>query len=114
MQNFVVQQITSIFVVTLLAAVISTTDAHAHNPHDPVQGLGISPSFSNDHTLFLAAVESLLLGATLGGNVYRSTNRGNSWQSFSTGLSNLYLKEEFEIVKSEEHRLCTFSRARPR
>lgn len=37
MQNFVVQQITSIFVLTLLVVVISSTDAHQHNPHDPVQ-----------------------------------------------------------------------------
>lgn len=54
MQNFVVQQITSIFVLTLLAVVISSTDTYAHNPHDPVQGLGVSPDFSNDQTLFLA------------------------------------------------------------
>ena len=137
MQNFVVQQITSIFVLTLLAVVISSTDTHAHNPHDPVQGLGVSPDFSNDQPLFLATDGELttwryqdilrsidggvtwtklprgldnysnfsairvspnytndrtVFAATLGGGFYRSTNRGNSWQSFSTGISNQYLK----------------------
>ena len=118
--------------------VISSTDAHAHNPHDPVQGLGISPDFSNDQTLFLTtdgelttcryqdilrstdggvtwtklprgldnysnfsairvspnyAIDRTVFATTLGGGVYRSTNRGNSWQFFNIGLSNLYLRE---------------------
>lgn len=118
--------------------------AYAHSPHDQVRGLGISPNFANDKTLFVAVegertsvhYENILrstdggatwiklprgmdnrfnfsairvspnysndktvFATTLGDGVYRSVNRGNSWQLFNTGIANKYLKGNLEIAK---------------
>jgi photosystem II stability/assembly factor-like uncharacterized protein len=120
-------------------------NVHAHNPHEPVRGLGISPNFLNDKTLFLATDGELttwryegilrstdggatwtklprgmdnysgfsvirvsphysndqtVFAATLGNGIYQSSNRGNSWQSINSGLSNLYIKGQLEIAKT--------------
>ena len=76
----------SIFVLTLLVVVISSTDAHGHNPHDPVQGLGISPDFSNDQTLFLATDGELTTWRYQ--DILRSTDGGVTWTKLPRGLDN--------------------------
>lgn len=43
----------------------------------------VSPHFGNDHTVF---------AATRGGGIYQSLDRGDSWQTFNTGLTNLALR----------------------
>ncbi len=51
-----------------------------------IRGLGISPDFVNDNTLFAAAY---------GGGVYRSSDRGDTWEAVDTGLPNMYLRCNF-------------------
>ncbi|MBP6367671.1 MAG: hypothetical protein KA343_10260 [Nitrosomonas sp.] len=139
-----VQWITAILMTHLMFNV-TCMDVLAHNPHDPVLGLGISPNFVNDKTLFVAAYSELtgsypdILRSTDGGSnwtklpngmdnrakfssirlsphfsqdntvfvttlgngtgVYKSIDRGDSWQSFNTGLINRHVTG-LEIAKS--------------
>jgi photosystem II stability/assembly factor-like uncharacterized protein len=140
-----VQWITAIF-ITHLMFIVTCLDVLAHNPHDPVLGLGISPNFVNDKTLFVATYGELtdwsypdIMRSTNGGltwtrlpngmdnrgkfssirvspnfssdntvfvttlgtgpGVYKSTNRGNSWQPFNTGLLNRHVTE-LKIARS--------------
>ncbi len=143
--NKKVQWITAILMTHLMFNV-TCMDVLAHNPHDPVLGLGISPNFVNDKTLFVATYGELtdwsypdILRSTDGGlswtrlpngmdnrakfssirvsphfsqdntvfvttvgngaGVYKSIDRGDSWQSFNTGLINRHVME-LEIAKS--------------
>ena len=53
----------------------------------------VSPSFGNDNTVF---------AATRGGGIYQSLDRGDSWQHFNTGLSDLALRVlKLEIAGSK-------------
>lgn len=130
--------IDKITITAILVALLSliSIEARADNPHNPVEGLGISPDFANDQTFFLATYDELTVGyidilrstdggttwtklpngmdnifkvtairvspnfkidravfvATFGNGIYQSSNQGNSWQPFNTGLINLQAK----------------------
>ena len=43
----------------------------------PVTAIRVSPNFKIDHTVFVA---------TFGNGIYQSSDQGNSWQLFNTGL----------------------------
>lgn len=121
-----------IAVVAILVSLLNfiSIEAQADNPHNPAEGLGISPDFANDQTFFLATYGELTVGyidilrttdggttwtklpngmdnifevtairvspnfkidhtifvATFGNGIYQSSNQGNSWQPFNTGL----------------------------
>ncbi len=127
----------AVIVAFFFAFNITVDDAYAHTPHDMVRGLGVSPDFVNDRTLY-AATDGALTGwrypallrstnsgdtwthlpngmdhvfqfgdirvspifssdhtvfaATLGAGVYQSSDRGDSWQPFNTGLASENLK----------------------
>ncbi len=85
MQGIVIQRIATILVLLLTVTIIGT-DAHAHNPHDPVHGLGISPNFSNDKTLFLATDGELTSWRYE--DIVRSTDGGITWTKLPRGLDN--------------------------
>ncbi|ASC73445.1 Xyloglucanase Xgh74A [Halomicronema hongdechloris C2206] len=54
--------------------------AYAHRPHDVVPYVEVSPSFSQDSTLYI-------LGRN---NLFRSTDQGNTWSRLSNGLDNRF------------------------
>jgi hypothetical protein len=66
-------QVTLFALLTLLC--ISSNKIHAHNPHDMVFGLGISPNFATDKTLFLSTDAEATSDQYT--NILRSTD-GNS------------------------------------
>ena len=55
--------------MTCLLALASSA-AYAHNPHDPVLGLSVSPDYANDHTLFVSTFAELDWGYK---DIFRST-----------------------------------------
>jgi photosystem II stability/assembly factor-like uncharacterized protein len=63
----------------LLSFFLSGITAHAHQPHDVISALDISPSYDTDATLF-AVFDSTDLA--------RSTDGGNSWKILNNGLDN--------------------------
>lgn len=65
----------------------------AHNPHDPVLGLGVSPDYATDHTLFVATFPELHEGYR---DVLRSTDGGATWTKLPKGMDNRY---EFSAVR---------------
>jgi photosystem II stability/assembly factor-like uncharacterized protein len=59
----------------------------AHDPHDPMLIVAVSPNYANDHTLLVATGNlSLEYGATF---LFRSTDGGVNWAPVSGLLSNL-------------------------
>ncbi|PSJ15842.1 WD40/YVTN/BNR-like repeat-containing protein, partial [Nitrosomonas supralitoralis] len=77
----------TLFLVFISLCVISN-NLHAHNPHDMVYGLGISPDFANDKTLFLATDGELTSDQYT--NILRSTDGGTTWIRLPNGLDNVY------------------------
>lgn len=53
----------------------------AHSPHDVIWGLGVSPAFKEDNTLFISVLDELK----------RSTDGGYRWKNLDNGLDNNYL-----------------------
>ncbi|MCB9898316.1 MAG: hypothetical protein H6825_09965 [Planctomycetes bacterium] len=61
-----------------------------------VRGLGVSPDFDHDHTLFIGSAESSVeRGSTTSGAVFRSTDAGDTWQLVVRGLSSDFRSREF-------------------
>ena len=58
---------------------------NAHNPHDPVLALGVSPDFADDHTLYVTTFAEWNWGYK---DVLRSTDGGQSWTKLPKGLTN--------------------------
>ncbi|PSJ16124.1 hypothetical protein C7H79_15115, partial [Nitrosomonas supralitoralis] len=77
----------TLFVLLILLGIISNK-IHAHNPHDMVYGLGISPNFANDNTVFLATDGELTSDQYT--NILRSTDGGATWTKLPNGLDNVY------------------------
>ncbi len=50
-----------------------------------IRGISISPDFANDGTMVAGAY---------GGGVYKSTDRGATWEAADTGLSDMYLRSK--------------------
>ena len=68
-------------------------NASAHNPHDPVLGLGVSPNFSNDHTLFLSSFPAMNWSYK---DILRSTDGGASWTKLPNGIEN---RSDFSAIR---------------
>ncbi len=81
------QREVTFFTFFILLCVISN-NLHAHNPHDMVYGLGISPNFANDNTVFLATDGELTSDQYT--NILRSTDGGTTWTRLPNGLDNVY------------------------
>jgi len=77
----------TLFAFLILLCVISNK-IHAHNPHDMVLGLGISPNFASDKTIFLATDGELTSDQYT--NILRSTDSGATWTRLPNGLDNVY------------------------
>ncbi len=70
--------------VAFLLALASSA-VYAHNPHDPVLGLGVSPDFANDQTLFVSSFPEWNWGYK---DVLRSVDGGATWTKLPKGLDN--------------------------
>ena len=55
--------------------------AYAHTPHDVIDALELSPTFSKDKTLFIAISDHL----------FKSTDGGFSWTELVNGLDHKHL-----------------------
>src|SRR5580765_5511482 len=75
---------TSAAALALLLALTSTA-VLAHNPHDPVMALAVSPDYANDRTLYLGTFSEWNWGYK---DILRSTDGGNTWGKLPNGLNN--------------------------
>jgi photosystem II stability/assembly factor-like uncharacterized protein len=73
-----------IVLMGLLLAVASSA-VRAHNPHDPVLALGVSPDYANDKTLYLSTFAEWNWGYK---DIVRSTDGGATWTKLPKGLDN--------------------------
>lgn len=71
-------------VASVVCLVLCVNLVQAHTPHDDVQKLVISPAFETDHTLFLI----VYAGPRKLGTLFRSTDRGTTWQRIEDRLTN--------------------------
>lgn len=66
-------------------------DLCAHSPHDPIDGMAVSPGYAGDRTLFIIISDQLL----------RSTDEGFSWKALVNGLDNKHLLSAIAIAPSD-------------
>ena len=64
---------------------LGTSVASAHNPHDPVLALGVSPDYANDNTLYVSTFAEWNWGYK---DILRSTDGGTTWTKLPKGLDN--------------------------
>ena len=60
--------------------------ANAHDPHEPVQALGVSPDYPNDKTVFVATLGELTWGYS---DTLRSTDGGVTWTKLPKGMDDV-------------------------
>ncbi|SEQ22087.1 WD40/YVTN/BNR-like repeat-containing protein [Nitrosomonas ureae] len=72
----------------LILLCISSNKIHAHNPHDMVFGLGISPNYATDKTLFLSTDAEATSDQYT--NILRSSDGGATWIRLPNGLDNVF------------------------
>ena len=75
---------TRIAVLTFLLALASSAVC-AHNPHDPVLALGVSPNYASDKTLYVSTFAEWNWGYK---DILRSTDGGGTWTKLPKGLDN--------------------------
>src|SRR6478672_6103129 len=73
--------------LALLACLLTLVPSasYAHNPHDPVLALGVSPDYANDKTLYLSTFAEWNWGYK---DILRSTDGGATWIKLPKGLDN--------------------------
>ena len=71
--------------VLAVALVWVSFTARAHNPHDPVMAIGVSPDYATDQTLFVSTFSELNWGYK---DMLRSTDGGVSWSKMPKGMDN--------------------------
>jgi hypothetical protein len=64
---------------------LAPSAVYAHNPHDVVLALGVSPDYANDRTLYLSTFAQENWGYK---DVLRSTDDGATWTKLPKGLDN--------------------------
>lgn len=69
-----------------------------HHPHDMIDALSVSPSYTEDNTLYIANA----------GHLLRSTSGGYSWDELVYGLDNLYPISSIETTRSQNGSLNVF------
>ena len=73
--------------IAVLACLLALAPSavYAHNPHDPVLALGVSPDYANDKTLYLSTFAEWNWGYK---DILRSTDGGATWIKLPKGLDN--------------------------
>jgi photosystem II stability/assembly factor-like uncharacterized protein len=71
-------QILSFIAISLTVFLVSVPRSLAHDPHDIVTEVAISPTYERDRTVFINVRR----------NIFKSTDGGNSWQRIVNGLDN--------------------------
>jgi photosystem II stability/assembly factor-like uncharacterized protein len=71
-------KILSFIFITLTVFLVHVPSAIAHDPHDVVTEVAISPTYEQDRTVFINVRR----------NIFKSTDEGNSWQRIVNGLDN--------------------------
>ena len=71
----------------LLGALIACicAPAAAHNPHDPVHSIALSPTFPMDQTVFIGQYPAINWGPQ---DILRSDDGGETWSEFPAGMTN--------------------------
>lgn len=75
---------TAVLIAFFLTFSITGINTHAHTPHDMVIGLGVSPNFAVDKTLYLAT-DGPLTGWGYE-DILRSTDGGTTWTNIPNGM----------------------------
>jgi photosystem II stability/assembly factor-like uncharacterized protein len=71
-------KILSFILISLIVFLVKVPTAVAHDPHDVVSQVAISPTYHQDKTVFIIVRR----------NLFKSTNGGLSWQRIVKGLDN--------------------------
>lgn len=93
MQNNIRWQIAAMIACFLILGFMGIA-TYAHSPHDQVRGLGISPNFANDKTLFIAAEGEQT--STNYEDILRSTDGGATWIKLPRGMDN---RSDFSAIR---------------
>jgi photosystem II stability/assembly factor-like uncharacterized protein len=72
---------------TCVCCLLFAGAANAHNPHDPVLALGLSPDYSKDKTVFVATLPELNWSYS---DILRSTDDGSTWTKLPKGMDNRF------------------------
>ena len=89
----------SLFKVTILGLLLTVAflifdvkAAFAHYPHDDIFAVKLSPNYQQDRTLFI----------NVRGNLFRSKDGGNSWQTIVKGLDHQYELSSLDIAAQSQ------------
>jgi photosystem II stability/assembly factor-like uncharacterized protein len=84
--------VSALFVALIVAALLffDVKDLCAHNPHDPIDALDLSPAYDQDQTLFIVIADRLR----------RSTDGGLTWIELVKGLDHKRLLSSIAIAPS--------------
>jgi photosystem II stability/assembly factor-like uncharacterized protein len=104
---------------SILALIYFTETALAHQPHDPINAVAISPDYQTDKTIF---VGTGMLTSALGYLFLKSTNDGETWsvvpdfpddEILQISLSSNFPKDGEIFVATKNGNLLNYSNANP-
>jgi photosystem II stability/assembly factor-like uncharacterized protein len=94
--NFLLTRVLSFLFLTLLCVLcLNCQVVLAHRPHDVVTQIELSPTFSQDQTLYIIVRN----------NLFKSVNRGDSWVRLTNGLDTHGELQSLAISNSDQKTL---------
>lgn len=81
----------ALFVLMGLSLMVYGACSYAHHPHDPVNMLAVSPTYSEDNIVYIANSKHL----------FKSADGGQSWKELVNGLDHIYPISSIGITPSE-------------
>jgi photosystem II stability/assembly factor-like uncharacterized protein len=86
-------------ILSLMMLGLGSTPAYAHRPHDVVAAVQVSPTYSEDSTLYIIVRN----------NLFRSENGGETWDRLSTGLDDQQFPASLAVAPANGKVLYTAS-----
>jgi len=78
--------------ILALSLLIVGQNSLAHHPHDMIDAMAISPSYTDDHTIYIANSDHL----------FKSENGGYGWKELANGLDHTHTISSIKISPSAE------------